>query len=236
MPIPTAGELWRDALDAVLPQRCVVCDRFGAALHAGPERDCREALERAESPRCDRCWLPADRLPLVRRLCTRCEAEPPAFDGLRAPYRFVGPVHRAILEAKFRGVTALLEPLAEAAARVVPEVWAIDLIVPVPLHPRRERQRGYNQAAITARVVSGVLGVPRGELLRRVRATPAQAGLNASQRARNLGAAFASDPVSGVVLLVDDVATTGATFDAAARALRDAGAARVYALSLARED
>ena len=167
---------------------------FWRALHL----DCREGLERAEPLRCERCWLPGD------LLCARCEAEPPAFDWLRAPYRFVGPVHRAILEAKFGGVTALLEPLAEATARVVPESWAIDLVVSVPLH--------------------------------RVRATPAQAGLDAMECARNIRGAFGSDPVSGVVLLVDDVATTDATFDAAARALLDAGARRVYALSLARED
>ncbi len=235
MPFPSPAELLRDALDALLPERCVVCGRFGAALH--PE--CREDLEPAAAPRCERCWLPGE-----RRICARCEAAPPAFAGVRAPYRFVGAVHRAIVEAKFRGVTRLIAPLAEAAARGVPAAWAVGVVVPVPLHPRRQRQRGYNQAALAARVVASVLGVPYAEPLRRLRATPAQAGLSASQRARNIRGAFGVDAVSGAgvgvaagtVLLVDDVMTTGATFDAAARALLDAGAARVYALSIARED
>ncbi|RLT35540.1 MAG: ComF family protein [Chloroflexi bacterium] len=237
MPIPTVRQLLHDALDAVLPQRCVVCGRFGAALHL----DCRASLPRAQPPRCERCWSPGDRL-----LCDSCVTSAPAYAGLRAGYCFTGPVRRAILEAKFRGMTTLLPPLAAEAALSVPSAWAVDLVVPIPLHPNRQRQRGYNQAAIAAREVARVLGVPYGEPLRRVRATPAQAGLDALQRQRNIRGAFAAISGPGapvvasfagsVVLLVDDVSTTGATFAEVARALLDAGVARVYALSMARED
>jgi predicted amidophosphoribosyltransferase len=173
MPVPLLRTLLDDAIELLLPEQCVVCGRFGAAIH--PE--CRADLEAAAPPRCAVCWAPGAASP-----CAACREAPPAFAGLRAPYRFTGAVHRAVLEAKFRGVTGLLAPLAEAAAAVVPAEWGVDLVVPVPLHPRRERE------------------------------TRAQATLGAGQRTRNLGGAFASAAVSGTVLVVDDVTTTGATF------------------------
>lgn len=224
--------LAREAAEALLPQRCLVCGRFGAALHDG----CIDALPRASPPRCGVCWAPRGRRGAAR--CDRCIASPPSFVALRAPFRFSGPARRALLEAKFRGVTRLLEPLAAAAAASVPRRWAADVVAAVPLHARRERRRGYNQSEIAARTVAAALGLPLDRsLLLRVRPTPPQAGLGAEARATNLRDAFA---VAGRpperVLLVDDVTTTGATMQAAAEALRRAGAAVVYALALARED
>ena len=136
------------------------------------------------------------------------------------------------------GVPALLDPLGDAAAEVVPRSWAIDAVTPIPLHGSRRRRRGFNQSELIARRVSIRLGLPlRAELLRRARATASQTALGAERRASNVADAFASagDPPAAV-LLVDDVSTTGATLAAAARALLDAGAERVYALAVARED
>ena len=224
-----ARELLRELAETLLPQRCIVCRRFGAALH----RDCLVALPAAGAARCDRCWAPGPRSP-----CAACSAAPPAFAALRAPYRFAGDVRRALLEAKFRGVTALLEPLGEAAADAVPPAWAVDAVVPVPLHRGRQRRRGFNQAELLARAVAVRLGLPlRTDPLRRSRATPAQARLGAEERARNVAGAFAASGDSPpALLLVDDVTTTGATLAAAASVLLDAGAERVYALAVARED
>ena len=224
--------------DALLPQRCLVCGRFGAALHNA----CLEELPAATPPRCTRCWLPtANQSPGARRRdggCARCAAAPPAFEALRTPYRFVGPARRAVIEAKFRGVSALLDPLGRAAARAVPASWPLDAVAAVPLHGSRRRRRGFDQAGLLARAVADELGLPlRGGLLRRVRATGAQTSLGLGDRARNMAGAFAASgepPAS--VLLVDDVSTTGATLGAAARVLLDAGAARVYAVAVARED
>ena len=174
-------------------------------------------------PRCDVCWAP---IHWRDDLCDRCATARPAFDGLRAAFRFVGDARRALIEAKFRGVTRLSEPLAHAAA------------LSVPLHRTRERRRGYNQAEIAARVVARDLGVPLDRsLLSRATATEPQVMLSAEHRASNLRGAFSVDvlPQPGV-LLVDDITTTGATFEEAAGALRRAGAASVYALALARED
>lgn len=219
-------------LDAVLPQRCLVCGRFGASLHA----ECLATLPRADGNRCTRCWRPGP-----GTWCERCISggrQAPVFDGLRAPFRFERDARRAILEAKFRGVTAHLPVLGRAAAAVVPLGWQPSVVASIPLAPRRERQRGYNQAAIAARAVADVLGIPyRPRLIERVRATAPQASLSAERRATNVRGAFAARGVPPeVVLVVDDVTTTGATLSAAAEALAAAGSLRVYGLALARED
>lgn len=221
--------LLEEFAEAALPQRCLVCGGFGAALHPA----CLATLPLAEGPRCPRCWAPA-----ASERCPRCAVATPSFAALRARFRFEGDARRALLEAKFRGTTSLLRPLAEAAVEGVPAGWNINAVVPVPLHPSRERRRGYNQAAILAKAVASRLDVPcRPDALRRVRATPPQARLSAEQRRRNLLGVFAArGPLPASVLLIDDVTTTGATFEVTAATLLDAGAVRVFALAVARED
>ncbi|MGE3962428.1 MAG: ComF family protein [Dehalococcoidia bacterium] len=218
--------------DFVLPQQCLVCGSFGASLHL----ECLAALPTADGTRCTRCWRPTR-----TTWCERCAedgSDAPAFDGLRTPFRFEGHARRAILEAKFRGITAHLPVLAGAAVDVIPPEWRFDAVVAVPLAPLRQRRRGYNQAGILAREVARLTG--RGErtrLVARVRSTPAQATLSAERRATNLLGAFAvrgAPPPS--VLVVDDVTTTGSTLSTIAAVLRAAGAERVYALAMARED
>lgn len=224
-----ARELLRELAEALLPQRCIACGRFGAALHHA----CLTTLPAAGPPRCDRCWAPGRGSP-----CAACLADAPPFEGLRTPFRFSGVARRALLEAKFRGVSAHLDPLGDAAAEVVPRRWAIDVVAPIPLHGARRRSRGFNQSELIARRVAGVLELPLdGGLLKRARSAAPQASLGASRRAANVRGAFAAaaEPPGGV-LLVDDVSTTGATLAEAARVLRAAGARRVYALAVARED
>ena len=218
--------------DFLLPQQCLVCGSFGASLH----ESCLDALPAADGTRCMRCWRPTR-----TTWCERCAeggADAPSFDGLRTPFRFEGHARHAILEAKFRGITSHLPVLARAAADAIPPEWRFDAVVGVPLAPTRQRKRGFNQASILAREIARATGAgERPRLLTRVRATAAQATLNAEQRATNLVGAFA---VHGVpppgVLVVDDVTTTGSTLDVIATVLRAAGAERVYALAVARED
>ncbi len=226
--------LRRELAEALLPQRCIVCGRFGAAVH----EHCLEELPHAGGARCRICWRP---LRGGGTWCDRCATggeQAPDFDELRAAYRFEGAARRALLEAKFRGVTALLEPLALATAGVVPVEWAPEAVVPVPLAPRRRRRRGFNQAELIARTVAERLGLPlRTDLVRRARETAAQATLSAEARERNLEGAFAVEGGPPArLLLVDDVTTTGATLSTIAGVLKAAGAERVYALAVARED
>ncbi|MGE0135617.1 MAG: ComF family protein [Dehalococcoidia bacterium] len=225
---PPVRPLLTALADALFPQQCLACGRFGAALHP----PCVAAFPPAEPPRCLRCWTPG-----AAAICHRCAEAPPAFEALRARFRFEGDVRRALLEAKFRGKTALLPPLASSAFEAVPPDWRVDAVVPIPLHRRRQRQRGYNQAAVLAQTVARLIDAPLApDLLRRPRHTPPQAGLPAAERVTNLRDAFEARPLNSEVLLIDDVTTTGATFEAAARTLLNAGANRVFALAIARED
>lgn len=179
------------------------------------------------------------------RLYSRCaeggapgEHAAPAFEALRAPFRFEGLARRGLLEAKFRGVTAHLEPLGRAAAAMVPADWRPDVVVPIPLGRRRERTRGFNQAREAAKAVAAALDVPLADgLVRRGRETAPQAMLGAAARHTNLRGAFVlvgTPPAR--VLVVDDVTTTGATLAEVAALLRKGGAEHVYALAMARED
>ena len=171
-------------------------------------------------------------------LCAACVAAPPAFDWARAAAIYAGPLREALQRFKFGGRAALARPLAalivEQCAAAVPAGAAI---VPVPLARARERERGFNQAALIAERVARAVGArlaPRW--LGRVRATTPQTDLDAPARRANVRGAFvAATAAAGAdVVLVDDVLTTGATAGECARALRAAGARSVGVLTVAR--
>jgi ComF family protein len=175
-------------------------------------------------------------------LCGACRRRPPGFDYARAAARYDGVVREALHAFKFRGRWALAAPLGdllvEAVAGRLPE-GVPDLLLPVPLHPRRERERGFNQASLLARRVGRSLGCPvREAVLTRVVVTRFQTELDAAARRANVRNAFEvrrPDVVAGRhVVLVDDVLTTGATLSECAGRLRAAGASRVGALTVAR--
>jgi len=162
--------------------------------------------------------------------------------------RFEGTVREAIHRLKYDGKQALAEPLGELMliflertpeARAALGIETVQFIVPVPLHPRRQRQRGFNQSELLARVLGKGLGIPvEAEGLRRVRETVPQVNLSGKERLQNVRGAFVAHPDLGHVdehaLLVDDMHTTGATVRECARALRRHRVARVSVLTLAR--
>ncbi len=152
---------------------------------------------------------------------------------------FEGRIRHAIHTFKYQRVAALAEPLGDALAHFwLQAPQPAYVIVPVPLHPQRQRERGYNQAELLARRIGRAADLPvRPEALRRVRATAVQITLDAAERKANVAGAFQSDAAAvrgAAALLVDDVCTTGATLDACATALKAAGAAAVHGLTLAR--
>ncbi len=152
---------------------------------------------------------------------------------------FEGPLREAIHHLKYSGRTSLAEPLgAYLEARWRSASLPADLIVPVPLHVARQRERGYNQSALLAIPLSRESKLPVVEpALKRIKVTSPQVTLNAAERKANVCEAFEAcdDLVRGRrVLLVDDVCTTGATLESSSVALRRAGAASVWALTLAR--
>ena len=144
-------------------------------------------------------------------------------------------------ELKYRGRTKLAPILGDALTSLMmadPLLKSADLIAPIPLHPARRRERGYNQSELLARRVSQLSGIPVTDVLRRVKNTKTQARIvNPDKRRDNLKGAFAVRDVAALkdkqVLLIDDVTTTGATLDAAAKELKSAGAGTVYALVVA---
>ncbi len=163
-----------------------------------------------------------------------------AIDGIRGIGYLRGPLKRAIYQFKYRQKRKLALPLADLMHHyLVENPLPADLIVPVPLHMDRLRERGYNQAALLTRELSGLSGLPieEGSLVR-IKETAPQVALKADERRKNVRGAFRGQgekPKNRHVLLIDDVCTTGATLEACAEALREKGARSVWALVLARE-
>ncbi len=216
----------------LLPPRCLRC-----AMPAGGGdlcEACRAALP-VNDPACPRCAMP---LPVAAAMCGACLARPPAFSMAATAWRYEAAITRLLPRFKFHRDLASGRVLGELAARQLQDWpgWAgVQRVLPVPLHRERLGRRGYNQALELARQLSAPhgLGVD-AHVLHRIRATPPQTTLDAAARRRNLRGAFAAEPLHGVVLLVDDVITTGATLDEAARTLLRAGASEVRALAVAR--
>jgi ComF family protein len=217
-------------LDLVLPPRCGGCRALGSWLC---ER-CRAGIRRLQEPLCPRCGAEVESL-----AACPCRGRLRALRRLRAAAAYEGPLERAIHRFKYERWRALARPLASLLEdRLAVDGPAAACLVAVPLHPARRAARGYNQSELIARELARSLRLDlplRG--LRRVRDTPPQVGLDRLRRHHNVAGAFSwhGPPLQGeAVLLVDDVATTGATLEACARALRAAGSGSVTGMTLAR--
>ena len=217
-------------LDLLFPPECAVCGREGSFLCA----DCEPRLQRLVQPYCAKCAEPD-----AEPVCSWCRAKAPAYERIRAPYRYTGPVRDMVHDLKYANIRALAPTLGGLLADYLEsQRFSADVLAPVPLHPRRERSRGYNQSHLLAREVSRRIQIPMADdrLLRSMDTPPQVAMSGREERRQNIDGAFeCTGEATGLgVLLIDDVVTTGSTMSACASALKDAGAKSVYGLALAR--
>jgi ComF family protein len=207
-----AHPLITTVLEFIFPSRCIQCNRFGSLL------------------------------------CVQCQAQirvPPPVVELDSPIterrstaEFGGAIQAAIHALKYNGRWAYAVPLSQRlASELAQSGWQSTLITAVPLHPSRQKSRGYNQAALLAELLAHSANVPfHADAIHRIRNTPAQVGLGGQDRQLNVAGAFEADPAivaDQQVVVVDDVHTTGATLRECANALLNAGADNVWALTVA---
>jgi competence protein ComFC len=237
-----ASEIGRALLDLLYPVFCVGCRQPGTLYCPA----CRTTVRRITPPLCPLCGQPQHRV----QLCPQCthslhdkEREPP-IDGIRSVAYLEGTLQEAIYGLKYSYIQELADPLGEMLIEHYNRApLPADIIIPVPLHRRRRRARGYNQSALLAQRLGQATQIPvRRDLLHRHRYTRSQTRLNAQERNQNVQGAFSctdrqsieQDTVGKRILLIDDVATTGATLRACAQVLQDHGARSVWALTVAR--
>ena len=212
-----------------LPQACFLCGTrvTGALLCAG----CEDDLAHLPAACCPQCALPTS----DGEICGACLKKPPAFDRTKAVFSYAFPLDSLVQQCKYAHASHLTDFFAAHMASMRAE--PLDYLLPMPLHPARLAQRGFNQAAEIARRLSPHIGVPwLPDACQRVRNTASQAGLDLKTRQRNLRGAFSCGiDLSGKrVALIDDVMTSGSSLDELARVVRKAGAIEIQAWVLAR--
>jgi len=215
-------------LSLLYPAKCAACRRSGAWL-------CAECLQRCTpfgGARCAKCGSAGGSYD-----CSTCRVYIRNLDGLRAAFEYAGPVRPLVHAFKYRNMSGAAEWMAgQMIPTELTSAREDDVLVPVPMHPSRQRNRGYNQAAALCGAIRERTGLPMALALQRAHLREAQARLSAEQRWINVHGAFApgASAIEGRVLLIDDVCTTGATLEECARVLKLMGAAQVTALVFAR--
>jgi ComF family protein len=228
-----SGKLIERAVDSFFPRRCVGCGKVGGFLC--PE--CLGKLPRLLPPLCPHCGRPQ----ASGIVCPDCRRRQAEIDGIRSPFRFDEVIRKAIHELKYRNLKAISPCLAELLADYLrSNPLPGETLVCVPLHPRRLRERGYNQSGLLARELGGRIDLPVIEdcLIRVKQAQPQVRAVDVEERRRNVADAFIcrDEKVSGKqIILIDDVCTSGATLESCAAALKNKGATSVWGLTLARE-
>ena len=234
---------WGKIVDCLFPPLCHYCRE---PLHDSRKirlcDSCFAGVTLLESPLCPLCGYPFLHGSCSDHLCGTCTLVRPAFDAARGAVLFDGVIRELIHQFKYSGKTMLRRPLALLAADQLNQFVSDsgpNIVIPVPLHKKRLRQRGFNQAILLGEIFAKRWELPLlRNTLRRVRWTEPQVNLSAAERLENVKGAFAvssSSDLSGKkILLVDDVYTTGSTVKECAKILKHAGAEAVIACAVAR--
>ena len=238
-------DFFSDFIDIIYPARCKSCDVFldeNALKGLDFCIDCLEDFSEIRPPFCLKCRTPFEPESGENHLCEKCLRKPPYYEALGSPYLYTGKIMDVIHMFKYLGKSHYARTLGILMASFSLKWLEKEknlLIMPVPLHPKKLRKRGFNQSLLLAREVNRFLKVNVDFLsLRRIKITPSQAELKMNERIKNVRNAFEISEKSNIkgrdILLVDDVATTGSTLNECSRILLKAGARRVICLVLAR--
>ena len=229
----TAGQVQEKIIDFFFPRRCVGCGKLGNLLCP----DCCRKLPRLLPPFCQKCGKHEP----SGVLCSTCWGRHTEIDGIRSVFRFDGTVRLAIHELKYRSIKAMAVCLATLMADYMRENQVPgETLIPVPLHPKRLRERGYNQSVLLARKLGELISMPvlEGSLRRVKDSLPQARTTTVEERRKNVENAFACGPADlkrRSFILIDDVCTSGATLECCAAALKAAGAVSVWGFTTARE-
>jgi len=231
--LPPITKLKRAALDLLFPPWCIGCGREGSYICDS----CRQSLPLITPPICPRCGRPQAH----GTFCPGCTDWQAEIDGTRAPFLFDGVIRKAIHELKYRNLRAVAPALAGFLHDFLLEnPIPGDVLLPVPIHRKRQRERGYNQSSLLARELGRLSGLPVVEdcLVRRTYTPPQARTASVIERRENVADAFAcvDGRLRGMqVILIDDVSTSGATLNTCAGVLKSAGVATVWGLVIALE-
>jgi ComF family protein len=234
--LPQLNGIKGAALDFLFPRFCVGCGKEGNFIC----QSCQAELPLIEAPVCQKCGKPLKNS--ARQLiCSNCADWESGIDGIRSPFRFEGTIRKAVHEFKYRNLRAVAGLLAQLMGDYLTENSVpFDVIVPVPLHPKRLRERGYNQSLLLANELGKLTALPVNDncLVRKIYNVPQAKTGSVEERRQNVIGIFScvnEDLLEKKVLLVDDVTTSGATLNACASVLKAGGAMSVWGLTLARE-
>lgn len=231
--LPPVVQLKRMALDLLFPRYCIGCGREGDFICA----KCRVSLPFITPPVCEKCG----RTLLGEQQCNRCIEGQNEIDGVRAPFAFEGLIRQSVHMLKYQNIKALAETFAVFLYNCLKSnALSVDTLVPVPLHSKRLRERGYNQSGLLARELGKLSGLPviEDHLIRYLYTPPQAQSSGVGERRNNIMNAFKclDNKLQGKrVLLVDDVATSGSTLNTCARELKSNGAKSVWGLVVALE-
>lgn len=225
----TIRDAFWNTIDWIFPPACVECGKMGSQICEG----CLAESVPVTEPCCKKCGKPLDGL----HGCALCRDTTFHFTSCRAPFVYEGAIASGIKQLKFKKNLELAELFAKQIFSLyLRERWNADIVIPVPLSRERRSERGFNQSEWIARSFARSAGLPmKPSALQKVRNTQSQVGLTRDERQHNLYGAFQAEPVlvrNRRVLLIDDVMTTGSTFNECARVLMEAGTQVVLCLSV----